>query len=39
MYDLICVGNIAIDLYYRGKTLTNKDGRFQLAIGGKYHAD
>ena len=39
MYDLICVGNIAVDLYYRGKTLTNSDGRFQLAIGGKYHAD
>ncbi len=39
MYDLICVGNIAIDLYYKGKTLTNKDGRFQLAIGGKYHSD
>jgi len=39
MYDLICVGNIAIDLYYKGKSLTNKDGRFQLAIGGKYHAD
>lgn len=39
MYDLISVGNIAIDLYYRGKSLTNKDGRFQLAIGGKYHAD
>jgi sugar/nucleoside kinase (ribokinase family) len=39
MYDLICVGNIAIDLYYKGRTLTNKDGRFQLAIGGKYHAD
>ena len=39
MYDLISVGNITIDLYYRGTTLTNKDGRFQLAIGGKYHAD
>ncbi|MFA6081754.1 MAG: carbohydrate kinase family protein [Patescibacteria group bacterium] len=39
MYDLICVGNIAVDLYYKGKTFTNKDGRFQLAIGGKYHAD
>jgi len=39
MYDLICVGNIAIDLYYKGKTLTNKGGRFQLAIGGKYHTD
>ena len=39
MYDLICVGNIAIDLYYKGKALTNNNGRFQLAIGGKYHAD
>lgn len=39
MYDLISVGNIAIDLYYKGKTLTNKDGRFQLALGGKYHGD
>lgn len=39
MYDLICVGNIAIDLYYKGKTFTNSEGRFQLAIGGKYHAD
>lgn len=39
MYDLICVGNIAIDLYYKGESLTNKDGRFQLAIGGKYHSD
>ena len=39
MYDLISVGNIAIDLYYKGKSLTNKDGRFQLAIGGKYNAD
>jgi len=39
MYHLISVGNITIDLYYRGTTLTNKDGRFQLAIGGKYHAD
>ena len=39
MYDLISVGNIAIDLYYKGKSLTNSDGRFQLAIGGKYHSD
>ena len=39
MYDLISVGNISIDLYYKGNSLTNKDGRFQLAIGGKYHAD
>lgn len=39
MYDLISVGNISIDLYYKGKTLTNSGGRFQLAIGGKYYAD
>ena len=39
MYDLICVGNISIDLYYKGKTLTNNSERFQLAIGGKYYAD
>jgi sugar/nucleoside kinase (ribokinase family) len=39
MYDLISVGNIAVDLYYKGKSLTQKDGRFQLAVGGKYHAD
>jgi len=39
MYDLISVGNISIDLYYKGKTLTNNTERFQLAIGGKYYAD
>lgn len=39
MYDLISVGNIAVDLYYKGRSLTNDDGRFQLAIGGKYHTD
>lgn len=39
MYDLISVGNICIDLYYKGKSFTKNNGRFQLAIGGKYHAD
>lgn len=39
MYDLISVGNISIDLYFRGKTLTRDEGRFRLAIGGKYYAD
>lgn len=39
MYDLISVGNISIDLYYKGTSLTNKDGRYQLAIGGKYQVD
>lgn len=36
MYDLICVGNISIDLYFQGEALTYKDNRFQLVIGGKY---
>lgn len=39
MYDLISVGSIAIDLYFQGKTMTFKDSRFQLAVGGKYLAD
>lgn len=39
MYDLISVGNICIDLYFKGNTLTQAKGRFQLALGGKYYAD
>lgn len=39
MYDLISVGGISIDLYFKGDTLTFKDDRFQLAIGGKYLVD
>lgn len=39
MYDLISIGSISIDLYFKGDSLTFKDGRFQLAIGGKYLAD
>ncbi len=39
MYDLVSIGNISIDLFYRGQSFTFKDGRFQLAIGGKYLAD
>src|SRR3989338_4583433 len=39
MYDLISVGNISIDLYYKGKNFTSNSGRYQLAIGGKYYAD
>ncbi|KKP60184.1 MAG: hypothetical protein UR54_C0017G0006 [Candidatus Roizmanbacteria bacterium GW2011_GWA2_34_18] len=39
MYDLISVGNISIDLYYKGKSFTRNKDRFQLAIGGKYYAD
>jgi sugar/nucleoside kinase (ribokinase family) len=39
MYDLITVGNISIDLYFSGQSLTHSKDRFQLAIGGKYTAD
>lgn len=39
MYDLISVGNISIDLYFKGKSLTQNNERFQLAIGGKYFTD
>jgi sugar/nucleoside kinase (ribokinase family) len=39
MYDLISVGNISIDLYYQGKSITQDKDRFNLAIGGKYYAD
>ncbi len=39
MYDLISIGSISIDLFFKGKSLTFKEGRFQLAIGGKYVAD
>lgn len=39
MYDLISIGSISIDLYFKGDTLTKKDNRFFLAIGGKYVCD
>lgn len=39
MYDLITVGNISIDLYFSGDSLTHSKERFQLAIGGKYTVD
>jgi len=39
MYELITVGSISVDLYFKGKSLTYKNERFQLAIGGKYSAD
>lgn len=39
MYDLISVGNICIDLYFKSDTLTRNGERFQLAIGGKYYTD
>lgn len=39
MYDLISIGNIAIDLFYKGSSFTKSSDRFNLAIGGKYVAD
>lgn len=39
MYDLISIGSISIDLFFQGESLTFKDNRFQLAVGGKYQAD
>ena|SRR3989338_1490651 len=38
-YDLVSIGNISIDLYFKGDSLTFQDDRFQLAIGGKYYAN
>ncbi|HLL60511.1 MAG TPA: PfkB family carbohydrate kinase, partial [Candidatus Nitrosocosmicus sp.] len=39
MYDLVSFGDIVIDLFFKGETLTFKDNRFQLAVGGKYFVD
>lgn len=39
MYDFVSIGNISIDLYFQGKTLTRSEDRFNLAIGGKYYVD
>lgn len=39
MLDLISIGNITIDLFFKGDSLTQKDKRFQLALGGKYVAE
>lgn len=39
MLDLISIGNITIDLFFKGNSLTQKDKRFQLALGGKYVAE
>ncbi len=39
MYDLICIGNITVDLYFKGESITQEKDRFNLAVGGKYLAD
>ncbi len=38
MFDLISIGSISIDLFFKGESLTFKENRFQLAVGGKYVA-
>lgn len=37
MYDLIAIGDITMDMYFQGDALTQENGRFMLAIGGKYY--
>ncbi len=39
MYDLLSIGNISVDFYYQGNSLTRKGNRFFLAVGGKYFVD
>ncbi len=39
MYDLVTIGDVTIDLFFKGDSLTSKDGRFDLAMGGKYPVD
>lgn len=39
MFDLLSIGTISIDLYFRSESLTLQSGRFHLALGGKYDAD
>lgn len=39
MYELIAIGDITMDMYFQGDTLTQENGRFSLAIGGKYYTN
>jgi len=39
MLDLISIGSISIDLYFKGDSLTADQERFHLAVGGKYVVD
>lgn len=38
-FDLITIGNISADLYFRADSLTMKDKRYFLALGGKYYVN
>jgi len=39
MFDLITIGNVSVDMYFSGDSLTKNGDRFTLAIGGKYMVD
>ena len=39
MYQLVAVGDITVDMFFQGKSLTRDKERFKLAIGGKYYTD
>lgn len=39
MYDLISIGTVSMDLYFKGDSLSIKNNHFQLACGGKYFVD
>lgn len=39
MYDLISIGTISMDLYFKGDSLHMKNEHFMLACGGKYFVD
>ncbi|KXK11881.1 MAG: aminoimidazole riboside kinase [Microgenomates bacterium OLB23] len=39
MYQLIAIGDITIDQYFRGDSFTIDNDRFSLALGGKYYSD
>lgn len=39
MLDLVSIGAVGIDLYFKGDALTQTKDHFELAIGGKYFTD
>ncbi len=39
MYDLVTIGTVAVDLYYKGTSLPFKNNHFYLSSGGKYFVD
>jgi sugar/nucleoside kinase (ribokinase family) len=39
MYDLISIGSISVDMYFKGDSLTQDGTRFNLAMGGKYQVE